>query len=86
MLQTEVVIANPLGLHAHPATLFVKKAMGFSSEVKLSKDDREVDGKSVLSILTLAVEKGDKVTLTVSGKDEREAFYTLKSFLEGNIG
>lgn len=86
MIRTEIVIANPLGLHAYPATLFVKKAMSFSSEVKLSKDEREVDGKSVLSILTLAAEKGDKVTLVVSGRDEEQAFHTLKSLLEGNIG
>jgi len=81
LIQKEIIIENPLGLHAYPATLFAKKAMEFSSEVRLSKDEREVDGKSVLLILTLAVEKGDKVTLKVSGEDEGKAFEALKSLL-----
>lgn len=86
MLRTEIVIKNPLGLHANPATLFVKKAMSFSSEVKLSRSEREVDGKSALSVLTLAAEKENKIILTVSGKDERDAFDVLKHFLEEILG
>ena len=86
MLQAEIIIKNPLGLHAQPATSFVRKAMSFSSEVKLSRNEREVDGKSTLSVLTLAAGEENKLTLTVSGEDERDAFNVLKSFLEEILG
>lgn len=63
MKQTTVTLKNPTGLHARPAALFVEKANQFESEIKVRKGDGIVDGKSILSILTLGVEQGQKITI-----------------------
>lgn len=75
---------NENGLHALPASRFVKQASKYSCNVLISKGDIEVNGKSIMGILTLACEKGSKVTLTCSGSDEKKAMDTLKKILEGN--
>lgn len=83
MIKETVTILNENGLHALPASRFVKLAEKFMSEVTLVKDDIEVSGKSIMGILTLACEKGSKVILTCQGEDEKEAFNALIKILEG---
>ena len=83
MIKEKVIIKNEIGLHARPATLFVNVADQYQSDVKIIKDGMEVNGKSILSLLALAAEKGSEVILIVDGKDEKEAFKELKSVLEG---
>ncbi|HEX67822.1 MAG TPA: HPr family phosphocarrier protein [bacterium] len=83
MLEKEVIIGNPLGLHARPAAKFVKLSQGFSSEVYLEKNGERVSGKSILEVLMLAAEKGERIKIIVDGKDEEEALKVLTRFLEG---
>ena len=83
MIKERIVILNENGLHALPASRFVKLAEKFKSDVKIMKDDVEVSGKSIMGILTLACEKGSKVTLTTKGKDEKKAMDALRKILEG---
>lgn len=83
-IEKEVIVNNPQGLHARPAALFVQIAQGFDSSVKLEKDGRIVDGKSIIAVLSLGVNKGAKVKLIVEGEDAKEAFSQLKEFLEKN--
>ena len=83
MMRETITILNEHGLHALPASRFVKLAEKFRSDVKIMKDGIEVSGKSIMGILTLACEKGSKVVLTCNGKDEKEAFAALKKILEG---
>jgi len=83
MMRAVITILSENGLHALPASRFVKLAEKFKSDIRIRKDDIEVSGKSIMGILTLACEKGSKVTLTCSGKDEKEAFVALKKILEG---
>ena len=83
-IEQEVVINNPQGLHARPAALFVQIAQGFDSSVKLEKDGRIVDGKSIIAVLSLGISKGVKVRLIIEGEDAKEAFSRLKNFLEKN--
>ncbi|MEO0226065.1 MAG: HPr family phosphocarrier protein [candidate division WOR-3 bacterium] len=83
MIRQTIIIKNEYGLHALPASRFVKAGDRFKSEVRLIKDGIEVDGKSIMGILTLACEKGSKVELIVSGIDENEAFAVLSKILEG---
>jgi phosphocarrier protein len=83
MVKDNIVILNENGLHALPASRFVKLADRFRSDVTISKDGIEVSGKSIMGILTLACEKGSKVTLACDGKDEKEAFKALRKILEG---
>ncbi|MFQ6069036.1 MAG: HPr family phosphocarrier protein [Candidatus Aminicenantales bacterium] len=77
MLEKEIKINNKLGLHARAAVKFVNLANRFSSSVKILKDTNEIDGKSILGILTLAAVQGTTITLRVSGKDEAEALKAL---------
>jgi phosphocarrier protein HPr len=83
MIKETIKILNENGLHALPASRFVKRAEKFESEVTITKDGIEVNGKSIMGILTLACEKGSKVILACTGKDEEEAMKALKKILEG---
>lgn len=83
MIKKPVEILNENGLHALPASRFVKLAEKFDCNVILEKEGVEVSGKSIMGILTLACEKGSTVILTCEGKDEKEAFKVLRKILEG---
>ncbi len=81
MKEKEIVIGNPLGLHARPAARFVKLSQGFSSDIFLVKDGQKVNGKSILDVLMLAAEKGDRIKLIAEGTDEERAIEVLSEFL-----
>jgi len=83
MITEKIIIKNEVGLHARPASEFVRIAERYSASVRLCKDGIWVNGKSILAILTLAAEKGSEVILEVKGKDESTAFRALKSVLGG---
>jgi len=83
MIREKITVLNENGLHALPASRFVKLAEKFKSDVKIMKDDVEVSGKSIMGILTLACEKGSTVTLTTKGQDEEQAMDALRKILEG---
>ena len=80
--EEKVIVGNPHGLHARPASIFVQVANKFDSAVKLEKDGEAVDGKSIIAILSLGVNKGMQVTLITEGLDAQKAFAELKNFLE----
>ena len=79
-------IKNRLGLHARAAALLVKTANRFTSEITLEKDGLEVNGKSIMGILMLAVSKGSKITLKVNGKDSAQAIQVLGRLIEDKFG
>lgn len=85
MIEKEVVIKNKLGLHARAAVKLVNLANRFSSSVRIIKDAMEIDGKSILGILTLAASQGTKIILRVSGEDEREALKALVSLINNKF-
>jgi phosphocarrier protein len=72
-----VTIRNKLGLHARAAVKFVNLSNRFGSSIKIVKDGEEIDGKSILGILTLAATQGTSIRLLVSGKDEEAAMAAL---------
>lgn len=82
MIKELITILNENGLHALPASRFVKLAEKFQSEVHLIRDGVEVSGKSIMGILTLACEKGSKIMLVTDGPDEKEALAALRKILE----
>jgi phosphocarrier protein HPr len=86
MIEKEVLIRNKLGLHARAAVKFVNLANRYSASVKVIKDDTEIDGKSILGILTLAAIQGSSVALRVSGKDEEEAMKALTALVKDKFG
>ncbi len=86
MIERTVTIANRVGLHARPAAELVKLAARFRADVKLSKDDLTVDGKSIMGVMMLAAEHGSSIIITIEGSDEEEAMATLAGFLETDSG
>ena len=73
MTSCTVTIVNPLGLHARAAAKFVHMASGFTSRVNVSREDRRVDGKSIMGLLLLTAAQGSVITISVDGTDEAEA-------------
>ena len=70
MKTCDVVITNASGLHARPATFFIQKANCYKSTILVEKDDRKVNAKSLLGVLSLGIAKGMTVTLIADGQDE----------------
>lgn len=85
MLEKKIEIKNKLGLHARAAAKFVNLANRFSSSVKIVKDGNEIDGKSILGILTLAATQGTQIILKVSGGDEAVALKALVELINNRF-
>ena len=81
-----VTVNNPQGLHARPAHAFVTTAKEFTSDVRVIRSGESVDGKSILSILTLAAERGTKLTLRATGEDAEEALDALEALFLSDFG
>ncbi len=79
-----VTIVNPQGLHMRPAYLFAEMAARYTSRIEVVKDDMRIDGKSVLSILTLGAAQGTTVELVGTGPDACDAIETLANLV--NLG
>ncbi len=86
MVTQEVTINNEVGLHARPATFFIQKANEFKSGIWVEKDERRVNAKSLLGVLSLGITKGTAITLLADGSDEKEAVTALSELVSGNFG
>lgn len=82
MIEKEVTIVNKAGMHTRPASAIVKIAAKYKSEFFLSKDGFEVNGKSIIGVMTLAAEQGSKLTLKFDGKDEEQLAKEMTEFFE----
>lgn len=85
MISKEVVINNQVGLHARPATFFIQKANEFKSSIWVEKEDRRVNAKSLLGVLSLGIVKGTPVTIIADGADEDEAIETLSALIDADF-
>lgn len=83
--EKKITIKNKLGLHARAAVKFVNLANRFGASVKIVKDGNEIDGKSILGILTLAAVQGSEIVLLVSGKDEDSALKALADLINNRF-
>ena len=81
IVKKKVKIRNPQGLHARPASLFVKIANRFESEVTVRKGSEAVNGKSIMGLMTLAANQGSLLELEASGSDAEQAVAELEKFL-----
>ncbi len=86
MKRKEVEIRNKLGLHARPASLVVKLAGKFESEIQLIKEDTEINAKSILGVMMLAAGPGQKIVVTADGSDEVEAVDAIASLIDSGFG
>ncbi|UCC82706.1 MAG: HPr family phosphocarrier protein [Gemmatimonadota bacterium] len=82
----DVTVANVYGLHARPAAEFVKLAGKFESEILVSKDGLEVNGKSIMGVMMLAAEKGSTIQIRARGADAREAVEALVRLVADGFG
>ena len=85
MIKREMTITNNIGLHARPATFFIQKANSFKSSIWIEKDDRKVNAKSLLGVLSLGIAKGMVVTLVADGQDEKEALDGLVNLVQSGL-
>ena len=81
MLSRDVTIVNEVGLHARPATFFIQKANTYKSSIWIEKEDRRVNAKSLLGVLSMGIVKGTVVTLIADGDDETNALDGLESLI-----
>jgi len=81
VVEKNLVINNPHGLHARPASQFVQTAGRFLSGVTITKGDETVDGKSIMGILSLGLECGTEIVLRIDGDDAEDAFSYLEKIL-----
>jgi phosphocarrier protein len=86
MLEQEYTIVNKLGLHARASALLVKTASRYASEIKIAREDVEVNGKSIMGIMMLAAGKGTVIKVSVTGDDEIEAMATLGELIRDGFG
>lgn len=86
MAQVELLIRNQLGLHARACALFVKTSSKFKCEIFVSRDDLEVNGKSIMGVMMLAAEEGATIVVRATGADEAEALLALQELVDGKFG
>ena len=81
MISREVTITNSIGLHARPATFFIQKANAYKSSVWVEKDDRRVNAKSLLGVLSHGIAQGMTILLIADGQDEEDALNGLSDLI-----
>lgn len=85
MTVKQAVVNNQVGLYARPATFFIQKANEFKSSIWMEKDERRVNAKSLLGVLSLGVVQGTEITLIADGVDEAEAIDSLVALLADGL-
>ncbi|HEY1910364.1 MAG TPA: HPr family phosphocarrier protein [Vicinamibacterales bacterium] len=86
MTSQPVAVVNRLGMHARAAAKFVHTATRFTARVRVTRDSREMDGKSIMGILLLAAARGTTITISADGVDEREAVDALVGLVQSGFG
>ena len=82
MTQRDVTITNNIGLHARPATFFIQKANSYKSSIWIEKEDRKINAKSLLGVLSMGIAKGMTVTIVADGQDENDAISGLSDLID----
>jgi len=85
MTEKKVLIKNKLGLHARAAVKLMNLSNRFASNVRIEKDGNEVDGKSILGLLTLAAVQGSEITIKTAGSDETAALKALAALVDAKF-
>lgn len=86
MIERECVIVNQEGLHARPAARIVRLASSFTSDIELSKDGLDVNGKSIMGVMMLAAECGSSIIIRANGPDAEEAVQALAALVASGFG
>ena len=82
MVSRDITIINNIGLHARPATFFIQKANTYKASIWIEKEDRKINAKSLLGVLSLGIAKGMTITLIADGQDEDSAINGLIELIQ----
>jgi phosphocarrier protein len=85
MIETRLTIINKLGLHARAAAKLVTLANQFDADIRINKDGREVDGKSIMSVMMLAATKGTEIGLSAEGDDAAQALEAICALINNRF-
>ncbi len=85
MFVKKVMVQNQVGLHARPATFFIQKANEFKSSIWVEKEERRVNAKSLLGVLSLGIVGGTQIDIIADGSDEQEAVDSLVALVESGF-
>jgi phosphocarrier protein len=86
MIEREIKIRNRAGLHTRPAATLVKTAAKFKAEFTIIKDSFQINGKSIIGVMTLAAEQGSTLLLRVDGVDEEDAMNAIVALFDRAFG
>ena len=86
MIEKEVIVTNRAGLHTRPASMIVRTASKYKAEFFIQKDGYEINGKSIIGVMTLAAEQGATLLLQFDGPDEEEAFEAMAAIFADGFG
>jgi len=86
MVEKEITIVNKAGMHTRPASAIVRIASKYKAEFFISKNGFEVNGKSIIGVMTLAAEQGSQLSLIFRGDDEEELSEEMIKFFEDGFG
>jgi phosphocarrier protein HPr len=86
MTSRAVTVVNQLGLHARAAARFVHLATRFEAHIRVTRDSKVMDGKSIMGILLLAAARGTSITISADGRDEQAAVEALVKLVESGFG
>ncbi|MBO7208777.1 MAG: HPr family phosphocarrier protein [Clostridia bacterium] len=85
MYSKDVLVCNQVGLHARPVTFFIQKANEFKSSIWVEKDDRRVNAKSLLGVLSMGITRGTSINIIAEGSDEELAVNSLVDLISSNF-
>jgi phosphocarrier protein len=85
MQKVIVMVKNEEGLHARPAKTFVNEAKKFEADVRIQYNEKEINAKSILQLLSLGIGKGKELAILADGKDEEKAVQDLKNLIENDL-
>lgn len=86
MISQKVVVINPTGLHARPAAQFVTEAKKFKSDLKINKNNKRINGKSIIQIMSAGISAGTEIFLEADGPDEEAAVKVLSELIRSGFG
>lgn len=82
----DLTVSNKLGIHARPASMFVKVASQYTCEILVEKDGEQVNGKSIMGLMMLAAGPGSRIRVQADGKDAEAALEDIQALIERNFG
>lgn len=84
-MEKNIVVSNETGIHARPAAKIVKEASKYKSQITIKRGDKKYNAKSIIGLMSMAVVKGEEITLIVQGEDEEAAVEGLTNLILNHL-